>query len=117
MGMGAFIRSGDMTIELSDKEPARKGNTNNVAEYRAVILLLRYLVGTRKTGKFITIYGDSKLVVNQLNGIWRILDGEYVPFANEAKQLFADLKANNTVNIKWIPRHKNRKADELSKKR
>ena len=115
MGMGVFIKSGDMEIKLSDKEPARKGNTNNVAEYRAVILLLKYLVETGKSGKFITIHGDSKLVVNQLNGVWRILDGEYVPYAKEAQQLFADLKADNTVAVKWIPRRKNWKADELSK--
>ena len=115
MGMGVYIESGTKKVMLSDTEPKSKSNTNNVAEYRAVIMLLKHLNSLRGSGRFITIYGDSKLVVNQLNGLWRILDGEYVPYAMQAKHLLTELKCRNTVAIKWIPRHKNWKADELSK--
>ncbi len=45
--------------------------TNNEAEYQALIHLLIYLA-RMNTHEHITIYSDSSLVVNQVNGNWKI---------------------------------------------
>src|SRR5207253_2320898 len=51
--------------------------SNNVAEYAAVAEILKR---TRDLEGEITIYGDSKLVIYQLRGEWRVKKGLYVPY-------------------------------------
>ena len=51
-----------------------KGGTNNVAEYYAVIHVLRELRSYNRED--IVIYSDSSLVVNQVNGSWQIKNDE-----------------------------------------
>lgn len=114
MGMGVYISDGDK--EYSDSKiikPAEE-NTNNVAEYLALINLLKVL--QKKDGCKIEIYGDSKMVINQMSGEWKIKKGNYKEHAYRAKKLYDTLCLNNEVNIYWIPRESNNIADELSKK-
>ena len=64
-----------------------------------------------------TIRGDSKLVINQLNGKWRIRKGLYLSIAMEAEDLLAYLKGLGwQVSFCWIPRTQNEECDALSKK-
>lgn len=56
-------------------------------------------------------YGDSDLVVKQLNGKWKAR--AYLSYYKEAIRLRAKLPE---VVIKWIPREQNGHADYLSKK-
>jgi ribonuclease HI len=60
------------------------------------------------------IRGDSKLVVMQINGKWKIHGGLYVPFYKQAKALWAKLK--DRARLEWIPREQNDICDVLSKK-
>lgn len=86
-----------------------KGMTNNVAEYTALIKALEWL-DTQDIHDRITIYGDSKLVINQVNGLWKVkseTSKKYVPVVR-------DLIKNKDVRLKWIPREKNSEADTLS---
>ncbi len=69
-----------------------------------------------KKGDKINIFGDSMLVVNQMNGEWQIKHGAYRDYALKAKPLLFELKKNNTVSISWIPREHNEKADYQSMK-
>ena len=89
--------------------------SNNVAEYAGVLHVLKYLA-SRLPGR-VTIHGDSKLVINQLNGKWRIRKGLYLSIAMEAKELLAHLKGLGwQINLCWIPRAQNEECDALSKK-
>jgi ribonuclease HI len=114
MGYGAVIyQDGKVLKEYSGFEGAAFGNTNNVAEYKAVLWLLEQ-EELNAPDVEITVYGDSRLVINQL-GIknWCIRKGSYVFFAEIAKQ-----KISHKKNIKfvWIPREQNAYADYLSKR-
>lgn len=94
-----------------------KGNrittSNNVAEYFGFLSLLKYFAENNLQNEKITIYGDSKLVIKQMRGKWRILSGHYLNFALESKKILTKF---NNVYIKWIPREANRLADSLSKR-
>ena len=89
--------------------------SNNVAEYAGVLHILKYL-SSRPPGR-VTIHGDSNLVINQLNGKWRIKKGLYLSIAAETKQLLAYLRGLGwQINFCWIPREQNEECDALSKK-
>jgi len=83
--------------------------TNNYAEYVCLIKALEYL-GSLRDEK-ITVFSDSRLLVNQMKGEWRFKKGAYREKYIEAKELagrFSDLR------FEWIPREKNSEADELT---
>ncbi|HMD77089.1 MAG TPA: ribonuclease HI family protein [Terracidiphilus sp.] len=85
--------------------------SNNVAEYSAFIAVATECL---KYPGFALIRGDSKLVVMQLNGRWKVHGGLYLPFYKQAKALWDKLK--NRAHLAWIPREQNDICDVLSKK-
>jgi ribonuclease HI len=114
---GVMIKEQDGTVLVWEHGLVGKGKamSNNVAEYGAVLHVFRYL-STRPPGR-VTIYGDSNLVINQLNGKRGISKGLYVPFALEAKALLAHLQGLGwQIDLCWIPREQNEECDQLSKK-
>lgn len=114
MGMGWFVvdtETGEMLKEWSSYIAAKKGNTNNVAEYTALLELLKWLYRNHKSDD-ITIKGDSMLAINQMNGKYRIRKGAYIDIARrcvEAKNHFAK------IAFEHVRREKNEHADMLSK--
>ena len=113
MGYGYHIMyRGDEISSGCNGENASNGNSNNVAEYKALILALKDCLSLED--KIVWIYGDSKLVINQMSGIYKIGKGFYSPYAIEAKKLLTELKNSNQVFFEWIPRELNTYADELS---
>ena len=89
--------------------------SNNVAEYAGALHILKYL-SSLPPGR-VTIHGDSNLVINQLNGKWRIRKGLYLSIAIETKELLAHLRGLGwQINFCWIPREQNEECDALSKK-
>jgi hypothetical protein len=89
--------------------------SNNVAEYAGVLCVLKYLRSLPPARAIIR--GDSNLVINQLNGKWRIRKGLYLSTAIEAKELLAYLHGLGwQVSLCWIPRAQNEECDALSKK-
>lgn len=114
MGIGAIVRRGEtILLEHSDTMSEHPNNTNNVAEYLALIKILDFLIESNYTENRISIKGDSMLVVNQMKGLWRMKQGAYLSFAKEAKAKFAKFKS---ISINWVPREENEIADRLSKK-
>jgi len=114
---GVVIKEQDGTILVWEHGLVGKGSgmSNNLAEYAGVLHILKYL-STRPPGR-VTIYGDSNLVINQLNGKWRIRKGVYLPIAIETKALLADLHGLGwQISLLWIPREQNEECDALSKK-
>jgi ribonuclease HI len=108
---GALVRSGMRTLfSESGYVGFGEGMSNNVAEYAGIIAVMKFLVGANVRQAI--IFGDSKLVVKQMNGKWRAKGGAYIPFYKEAIKLRAQLP---DVVIQWIPRERNGEADYLSR--
>jgi ribonuclease HI len=102
---GVVIKAEDGTVLLRDHGVVGKGKamSNNVAEYAGVLHILKYLASRRPGGA--TIHGDSNLVINQLNGKWRVKKGLYLSIATETKELLAHLRELGwQVTFCWIPR-------------
>ena len=113
MGAGVVVyENGKIIYERSKTYRAHEYNTNNVAEYLALTILLDFFIDRGLTNEKIKIMGDSMLVVKQMNGKWRIKSGYYYTQAIIARDKF--LQFTNTT-IEWIPREQNGVADELSK--
>ena len=83
--------------------------TNNVAEYSGAIEALKEL--RRLEAKQPILRGDSRLVVKQLRGEWRVRSLKLKPLYLRAKELVEEL---NTL-LEWIPRERNEEADRLSR--
>lgn len=111
MGIGCVITDGNNKVlfEMASHICCIEGSTN-LSEYLACLEVIKWL-SNRDYGEAI-IRGDSKLVVNQLNGYWSVKNGVYVEKALETIQLFKKLRK---TSIKWTSRNNNIRADELSK--
>ena len=88
--------------------------TNNEAEYQAVIFglkKLKHLIGGEKAEKAkVEIRMDSELVVNQLNGKYKIKEKSLIPFFIE----IWNLKINfGEIKFIHIPREENKRADRV----
>lgn len=114
MGMGAIVEQDGKEIFVhSNKIPAEITNTNNIAEYLAFTEILNYLLRADLQNEDITIYGDSKLVIEQMFGTWKMKKGgKYIPYAINSKKL---LKYFSNLKGQWIPREENTRCDDLSK--
>ena len=89
-----------------------EGITNNLAEYSGLLHALQWLYKNDYQEQEIIIYGDSKLVIEQMTGRWRIKKGVYVPVAVRCQEA---LKHFTKISFQWIPREENTIADALSK--
>ncbi|ANE04473.1 bifunctional RNase H/acid phosphatase [Corynebacterium crudilactis] len=83
--------------------------TNNVAEYRGLLEGLKAARELRATS--VDVFMDSKLVVEQMSGRWKIKHPDMKVLALEARDLASAIGA---VTYTWIPREKNKRADALS---
>ena len=115
MGTGSRIQINDKDVlRLSLFFPVSPQNSNNVAEYIAFEKVIDYLLDALIVDEHIHIYGDSKLVIMQMKGIWKIKHGLYVPYAVRCLEKLKHFK-QGMIFLKWIPREQNGPADELSK--
>jgi len=78
--------------------------TNNVAEYTAVIQALAYLKREGLNEQKVVVRSDSVLLINQLNGSWRVHSSRILPLYREAKSWIRDFK---DIRFEWVPRKKN----------
>lgn len=85
----------------------------NVSEYTACICLLTYLLQNGFKNESIVSCGDSKLVVNQMNGSWKISHGHYLFLAHYCKHVLLNLFKD--IRFQLIREEENFMADELSK--
>ena len=113
---GVIVKDEEGTVLLEESRlvGTGPGMSNNVAEYAAVNRVFQYII-PRSPGQ-VTVHGDSRLVVNQLNGAWRVGEGLYRSVALEAQYLLARLHSLGwQVDLRWIPRTQNEDCDALSK--
>ncbi|MYT36434.1 bifunctional RNase H/acid phosphatase [Streptomyces sp. SID8356] len=90
--------------------------TNNVAEYRGLIAGLTAAkalfpdAGTTGPELRVHVRMDSKLVVEQMSGRWKIKHPDMKPLAARA----AAVLPPSSVTYEWIPRAQNKHADRLA---
>jgi len=85
--------------------------TNNLAEYQAVVAALEYLITNRHKPSSINFFLDSRLVVNQLNGLWKVKDSNLRQKVIIIRQLEGTL--NTSIKYTAIPREQNFEPDAL----
>ena len=83
--------------------------TNNVAEYRGMIAGVTRALEIAPDAE-LRIRLDSKLVVEQMSGRWKIKHPDMAEHAAEARRLLAA----TSVAFEWIPRAENARADRLA---
>jgi ribonuclease HI len=95
--------------ELLDEHAQLLGTaTNNVAEYRALLLGLER---ARKLGASeVEVVGDSELIAKQVKGIYKVKHPAMRPLHAEA---LAALRAFESWSIRTVPRAQNADADAL----
>ncbi|XP_059069979.1 uncharacterized protein LOC131048686 [Cryptomeria japonica] len=107
-GAGAVLRNQDGSVICELKEGVGRA-TNNVAEYRAVILGLK--VALSRGIQKIHVQGDSNLVCMQIQDLWKIKSQNIAELFEEAKELKSKFKE---FRINHIYREFNGKADALA---
>ncbi len=86
--------------------------TNNVAEYKGVIIALDWLGGySGLANKNILFILDSELVVKQIKGLYKVRDEKLFVFHKQILEKIKNLK--NFVDFKNVPRKENKRADFL----
>ncbi|TJZ98487.1 bifunctional RNase H/acid phosphatase [Dermacoccus nishinomiyaensis] len=113
-GYGSLVRDADTGALLAERAAPLGKESNNVAEYTGLIEGLRAVVD-HAPGAAVTVRMDSKLVVEQMSGRWKIKHEDMKRLAAEAQALAAEISsAGGAVTYEWIPRAKNKDADKLS---
>ena len=111
-----LVKSGGRTI-YSDYgiavEPFSQDSTNNVAEYTALVKALQWLLENKLGSTKVEIKSDSQLIVNQLTGDYKVKSKRIMSLY---KQVLVLKSKFQDIQIKWIPREKNREADMLTNK-
>ncbi|WP_228977355.1 bifunctional RNase H/acid phosphatase [Streptomyces sp. DH12] len=83
--------------------------TNNVAEYKGLLAGLRAARELAPDAP-VRVRMDSKLVVEQMSGRWKIKHPDMKPLAAEAARIYPP----GQVTYEWIPRERNKHADRLA---
>jgi ribonuclease HI len=107
-GIGAILKSGSGEVLYTGSEFLGH-TTNNVAEYKAVLLGLQ---GALARGvRSIEVRADSELLIKQLKGEYRVKSPGLRPLFDEARKLLARFAS---VKLTHIRRELNGEADRLA---
>ncbi|MDH2456011.1 bifunctional RNase H/acid phosphatase [Corynebacterium bovis] len=108
-GAGSLVLTADRRTVLATCHEYIPRATNNVAEYTGLVnaLTLARDLGARR----VHVHMDSKLVVEQMSGRWKIKHPDMKPLAATVKALEKDFDA---VDYTWVPRADNARADALA---
>ncbi|MBI3380236.1 ribonuclease HI family protein [Candidatus Gottesmanbacteria bacterium] len=115
-GIGVVIKSETGQI-LNEISQIIGQTTNNVAEYQAVVAALEYLKNNYQStisNYQFNFFLDSKLVVNQLNGLFKIKENHLRELMLKVRNLEQEVGGN--ISYSYIPREKNWEADALVNK-
>jgi broad specificity phosphatase PhoE/ribonuclease HI len=105
---GALVKDADTGRVLAEDGTTIGVASNNVAEYSGLIAGLR-LAEEFAPEADIEVRMDSKLVVEQMSGRWKIKHPDMKPLAMEANRL-----APFGTTYTWVPREQNKHADRLA---
>ncbi|MFI9718546.1 bifunctional RNase H/acid phosphatase [Streptomyces sp. NPDC052396] len=108
-GYGAVVLDAVTGEALAEAAEYIGTATNNVAEYQGLIAGLEAAKALDPEAA-IQVRMDSKLVVEQMSGRWKIKHPDMKPLAARAASVFPA----GQVRYQWIPREKNKHADRLA---
>jgi broad specificity phosphatase PhoE/ribonuclease HI len=108
-GYGAVVFNANRVTVLAESKQAIGQATNNVAEYRGLIAGLDD--AARLGATEVAVYMDSKLVVEQMSGRWKVKHPDLIELNAEARKLASRF---DRVTYEWIPRERNTHADRLA---
>ena len=93
-----------------------EAKTNNEAEYLAVLQALTLVRQLKYEVDIIDVYSDSKLVINQLKGNWKINKGELKSLYDSIMFISMLCKDENFkyLNLHWVSRDDNQEANDLA---
>ncbi len=105
--IGAVISDTDGQSLREEGRPIGR-ETNNVAEYRAVLLGIE--LATELGATELEIVGDSELIVKQVRGEYKVKDAGLKPLHAKVRQALAEL---DSWAIRHVRREQNVEADRL----
>ena len=105
---GALVKDAATGEVIAERGETIGVATNNVAEYHGLIAGLE-LAAEHAPGAEVEVRMDSKLVVEQMSGNWKIKHPSMKPLAEQAFRL-----APPGTTYTWVPRAENSRADRLA---
>lgn len=108
-GYGAVVMDAESGAVLAERAASIGSATNNVAEYGGLIAGLQAALSLGAT--HVEVRMDSKLVVEQMSGRWKVKHPSMQPLARQAAGLVREI---GSVRFTWIPRKENEHADRLA---
>mmetsp|Transcript_21379 Transcript_21379/g.50741 ORF Transcript_21379/g.50741 Transcript_21379/m.50741 type:complete len:346 (+) Transcript_21379:156-1193(+) len=115
-GCGAVVADArDGAVLLSVSHYMREHATNNEAEYTAALLGVTEAARLAKKlpVERLTLQGDSRLVIKQLTGEWRVTKPNLVPLHKNLTDAL-ELAFEGRYDARWLPREDNTLADALA---
>ncbi|MBW8765435.1 MAG: bifunctional RNase H/acid phosphatase [Geodermatophilales bacterium] len=109
-GYGALVRDAQTRRVLAERAASVGRATNNVAEYGGLVAGLQAAFDLDPTAD-VEVRMDSKLVVEQMSGRWKIKHPDMQQLALRAQQIARRL---GSVRYTWVPRAQNSAADALA---
>ena len=107
-GAGAVITDAAENVIWEGKEYLGHC-TNNIAEYRALILGLKGALS--RDYKNLKVYMDSELLAKQINGSYRVKNENLKVLMEKVRNLLASF---DSIEVKHVPRLHNSHADRLA---
>jgi probable phosphoglycerate mutase len=108
-GYGAVVVDPETDVVLAERAESLGATTNNVAEYSGLIAGLE--AAAELGARVVDVRLDSKLVVEQMSGRWKIKHPGLRPLAARAAEL---VRGFDSVTLRWVPRARNTRADRLA---
>ncbi|MCF6510077.1 bifunctional RNase H/acid phosphatase [Blastococcus sp. MG754426] len=109
-GYGALVRDADTGRVLAERAASVGRATNNVAEYGGLVAGLQAALDLDASAE-VEVRMDSKLVVEQMSGRWKIKHPDMQQLALQARAIARKLGG---VRYTWVPRAQNGAADALA---
>ena len=115
-GYGALVRDARTGAVLAERAAPLGIASNNVAEYTGLIAGLQAVLDLGMAAQAtVEVRMDSKLVVEQMSGRWKIKHEDMRRLAMQARRLVdAIQREGGEVSYTWVPRDRNKAADALS---
>jgi ribonuclease HI len=85
--------------------------TNNYAEYQALLVGIKVCI--KYDIKEVNVYGDSKLVIEQVKGNWKVKSDNLKPMHTEITK-FITPEFFKKITFNHVRRNLNKRADELA---
>lgn len=110
-GSGAVVINADTGEVILEVAKFIGVATNNVAEYLALKAGLEGAIHINPAAR-ILVRMDSKLVIEQMSGTWKIKHPDMIQLAAEVQKI----ARGHDIKWMWIPREENTRADALANK-